>query len=613
MADNSTATTMAASGANDFCGNWWGGWLQAAKEKSTAALDMVRKDLAEFGCTMQKDTTHAVEVTSTTLKESLKAENTSTAKDKLTKGLSTFLGGISKALVVPPDDEGQIPITASSAELYDRATARLHAVQVDPDTYLQEPDGPQEQYSRWCETFDPDSVKGEISELLVSKAEVRGLYTKLVPSRVSHVDFWRHYFYKRHQMDLDQARKEALMKRAERSRADSSISWEDDWSGDEAMEDSGSDWEKLPRPTQKDQSPGPAVSVGLVAPAAQASPEPPPSQQTTTPSGHAAQSGQEPPHTPAAGAPQDNFHDIALQPATSHVSVSSEQPSAAFVNLHPQAGEPLSALLQEISDHSSPQQKREENSCFSSGASKAGQTSEGHHTGDVMPADPGAFPEGASSLPGHDDRKQTLNVQAENEAVGPVSDQVEPVSGQMGRVRCQEDQTSSGDEPVSSQLESMSSQAEPERNDAEPASGQDEPTANQDEPATSQHEPATNRDEPATRQAQAVAEVASSAIPGQSEAAVLSVTQPVQPDPQGADDQGSMSGTAHRQEGAVSTDQSVAPDDKSHEAASPALDDDWDEDLDLELTEDDMKAAEQLAKTLGENVNLEEDDWENWE
>ena len=36
---------------------------------------MVRKDLAEFGCTMQQDTGRVVGVTSTTLKESLKVMN----------------------------------------------------------------------------------------------------------------------------------------------------------------------------------------------------------------------------------------------------------------------------------------------------------------------------------------------------------------------------------------------------------------------------------------------------------------------------------------------------------------------------------------------------------
>ena len=58
--------------------------------------------------------------------------------------------------------------------------ARLHAIQVDPRTYLDEPSGSSEMYGMWCEGFDLDDVKGEISELLVSKSEVRGLYTKLV-------------------------------------------------------------------------------------------------------------------------------------------------------------------------------------------------------------------------------------------------------------------------------------------------------------------------------------------------------------------------------------------------------------------------------------------------
>lgn len=47
-----------------------------------------------------------------------------------------------------------------------------------------------------------------------------------VPSQVSHVEFWRRYFYKLHQIQIDQARKEALMKRAEKSRTDDSLSWE---------------------------------------------------------------------------------------------------------------------------------------------------------------------------------------------------------------------------------------------------------------------------------------------------------------------------------------------------------------------------------------------------
>ena len=35
------------------------------------------------------------------------------------------------------------------------------------------------------------------------------------------------------------------------------------------------------------------------------------------------------------------------------------------------------------------------------------------------------------------------------------------------------------------------------------------------------------------------------------------------------------------------------------------VDDEWEQDLDIELTEEDMKAAEELAKKLGDNFDLE--------
>lgn len=47
-----------------------------------------------------------------------------------------------------------------------------------------------------------------------------------VPSEVSHADFWARYFYKVHQLELDEARKMALMKRAEQTREES-FSWDD--------------------------------------------------------------------------------------------------------------------------------------------------------------------------------------------------------------------------------------------------------------------------------------------------------------------------------------------------------------------------------------------------
>ncbi|XP_022317759.2 BSD domain-containing protein 1-A-like [Crassostrea virginica] len=217
-------------------GGWWGyGLLQAAKEKSRAALEMVQKDLAEYTCTMSADTSKAVATTSDKIKESLKAENTSVAKDRFKTGVTSFLEGLSKALVVEAEDLEKPAATPVSTEaVYDRAKARLHAIQVDPETYCSEPSGSPEKYKEWQNSFDLEEYKGEVSELLVSKVELRAFYTKLVPAEISHADFWSRYFYKVHQLQQDEARKLALMKRAEQAqKKEDSISWEDDWSGDE--------------------------------------------------------------------------------------------------------------------------------------------------------------------------------------------------------------------------------------------------------------------------------------------------------------------------------------------------------------------------------------------
>ena len=53
-------------------------------------------------------------------------------------------------------------------------------------------------------------------------------YVRLqVPSEVSHADFWHRYFYKLYQLDQDEARKAALMKRADVVQEQLDLEWED--------------------------------------------------------------------------------------------------------------------------------------------------------------------------------------------------------------------------------------------------------------------------------------------------------------------------------------------------------------------------------------------------
>ncbi|XP_040830069.1 BSD domain-containing protein 1 isoform X4 [Ochotona curzoniae] len=106
--------------------------------------------------------------------------------------------------------------------------ARLYSLQSDPATYCNEPDGPPELFDAWLSQCCLEEKKGEISELLVGSPSIRALYTKMVPAAVSHSEFWHRYFYKVHQLEQEQARRDAL-----KQRADQSLSAEPGWEEEE--------------------------------------------------------------------------------------------------------------------------------------------------------------------------------------------------------------------------------------------------------------------------------------------------------------------------------------------------------------------------------------------
>ncbi|XP_032484753.1 BSD domain-containing protein 1 isoform X6 [Phocoena sinus] len=161
---------------------WWRSWLQqsyqAVKEKSSEALEFMKRDLTEFTQVVQHDTACTIAATASVVKEKL--------------------------------------------------AARLYSLQSDPATYCNEPDGPLELFDTWLSQFCLEEKKGEISELLVGSPSIRALYTKMVPAAVSHSEFWQRYFYKVHQLEQEQARRDALKQRAEQS-----ISEEPGWEEEE--------------------------------------------------------------------------------------------------------------------------------------------------------------------------------------------------------------------------------------------------------------------------------------------------------------------------------------------------------------------------------------------
>ncbi|XP_078133647.1 BSD domain-containing protein 1 [Sander vitreus] len=217
---------------------WWGGWLQqsfqAVKDKSSEALEFIKRDLTEFSTVVQHDTTCSLVATATAVRNKLAVEGSSETSEKVKKSLSSFLGVITDTFAPPPDktiDCDVITLVATptgTTEIYDSSKARLYSLQADPATYCNEPDGPPEQFDNWLSSFSLEDKKGEISELLVNSPSIRALYTKMVPVAVAHSEFWQRYFYRVFQLDQEEARRVALKQRAEQTTHTETLGWEEE-------------------------------------------------------------------------------------------------------------------------------------------------------------------------------------------------------------------------------------------------------------------------------------------------------------------------------------------------------------------------------------------------
>jgi len=112
--------------------------------------------------------------------------------------------------------------------ILNRLQAQLYALATDPDTFLTEPHPDDaDEFTAWKPELD--KRQGEISELMVSNANIRKNYSTLVPEKVNHNLFWTRYFFKVHLIELQENKRQILKKRAAEvsSANDEEINWDD--------------------------------------------------------------------------------------------------------------------------------------------------------------------------------------------------------------------------------------------------------------------------------------------------------------------------------------------------------------------------------------------------
>nr|XP_039270880.1 BSD domain-containing protein 1-like [Styela clava] len=217
---------------------WFSGWYDTAKKKLAETNEFMKHDLQEFSQAVQTDASRIVAATATTMKEKLNInvdlEEASAATRVVKDSLSNFLGNIANKVgpIRPDDDEnlGESAIigTGSGTKVLSPSEARIYAIRTDPATFCNEPDNENE-YHSWSPNFNLEDKKTEISSLMLDCSQIRSLYTKLVPTAVSHCDFWARYYFKLHQHEKAEERRALLVERAQKTHDD--IEWddEDDW------------------------------------------------------------------------------------------------------------------------------------------------------------------------------------------------------------------------------------------------------------------------------------------------------------------------------------------------------------------------------------------------
>lgn len=262
----------------------WGALWASVKSRGESAFKETSREVSSFiekqSNTPKEGTPSAVDMTSS--QETLQASGASTTRslfEQLTKRAETYIDGLDRELEtientageyvqmwgndlkgflkntvhISPgssagagrkssfnDSEGE---DASPEILFDvpdairnqihstRLDAQLHALHESPDPFLASFEGDQE-FDRFAASFDIKDHTDIIASQLDQFPQLRSLMETVVPEKCSYGDFWVKYYYMRRQIDEQEARRRAVLQRAQAEDEDE-VPWDDEDEDDE--------------------------------------------------------------------------------------------------------------------------------------------------------------------------------------------------------------------------------------------------------------------------------------------------------------------------------------------------------------------------------------------
>ncbi|XP_066395438.1 uncharacterized protein [Miscanthus floridulus] len=239
-----------ASSSSGGGGGWgFGGLLKTLTSQSETVLEAYRRDLAEFGTGLRRETEVLREAAARAARDlPSSAHALDGLADIVTQGKDALSQAAAASAGPQASDGGGGDSDLSSASgahvRYSRFEAQLRALQADPATFTSDPEDA-EDYAAWSEGFSLDEREEEIEALCYDSDALEAMADRLVPDAVPREVFWARYFYRVHKLKQQEDARAKLVQRVIAQEEDADLSWEVDDEEEEEEEQHKDSTEEL--------------------------------------------------------------------------------------------------------------------------------------------------------------------------------------------------------------------------------------------------------------------------------------------------------------------------------------------------------------------------------
>ncbi|CAL5085125.1 unnamed protein product [Urochloa decumbens] len=227
----SASFTPAAPAPTGGGGGGWGfgGLLKTLTSQSETVLEAYRRDLAEFGTGLRRETEVIREAAARAARDLPSSAHALDGLADIVAQGKDALSQVAAAAAAPVSDGGESePSSASGAPVrYSRFEAQLRALQADPATFTADPEDA-EDFAAWSKGFSLDGRNDEIEALCYDNDALEAMVDRLVPGTVESEVFWVRYFYRVHKLKQQEDARAKLVQRVIAQEEDEDLSWEVD-------------------------------------------------------------------------------------------------------------------------------------------------------------------------------------------------------------------------------------------------------------------------------------------------------------------------------------------------------------------------------------------------